>query len=198
MDYWKGKVAVVTGASSGNGAQIAIDLAKAGLQVVGLARRKDRLDALAAENPGIHAIQCDVTQVDSVVAAFREINAKFGKVHILVNNAGRGKKGKILDADVAHQEYLDTINVNFSATVICTREAFRLIEKHEDLAYIININSSVGHTTPNYMLTSNNNIYAASKHATTNFTEALRLDLAHAGNKRVRVSVSFDKIFVFN
>lgn len=187
MESWRGKVAVITGASSGIGAQVAIDLAKAGLKVVGLARRKDRVEALASQAPGIHAIQCDVSKLESIKAAFAEIAKKYGKVHILVNNAGKGNKAHLMDANLPHQEYLDTININFSAAVICTREAFRLMEKHDELAYIFNINSTYGHMSA--QLGANINVYPATKHALTNFSETLRLDLAVTGNKRIRVTV---------
>lgn len=63
MERWVGKVAVVTGSSAGIGAQIVIDLANAGLIVVGLARRVERVEELKSKSKGtIHALQCDVTR----------------------------------------------------------------------------------------------------------------------------------------
>lgn len=92
---WTGKVAVVTGASAGIGAAIVEDLAKAGINVVGLARRVEKIDEVI-KNIGttlgkVHAYQCDVTDVQSVKAAFEWIEKKFGNISILVNNAGCGR-----------------------------------------------------------------------------------------------------------
>lgn len=193
MDTWTGKVAVVTGASAGIGAAIALELANNGMHVVGLARRKERVEELAEQvissTGRIYAYQCDVACIDSIVAAFRWVDRRFGKVHVLVNNAGRTKAGTTLDPRLPHQEILDTINVNLSGLVICTREAYKLIERHDDLAYIININSVLGHISshPAY---STNNVYSATKHAVTVHTEQIRLDIANSPDAdRIRVTV---------
>lgn len=193
MEIWEGKVAVVTGASSGIGAQIVCDLAKAGLHVVGLARRKNRIEDLAEQSEGlsgkIYALQCDLTSVESIRKAFTWIKEQFGKVHILINNAGRGKNATMLESNVLHEDYLATINLNISGVVVCTREAYRLMESHNEPGYIINVNSVAGHATAK-METIVSNIYAATKHAVTNLTDHLRLELAVAGNKRIRITVS--------
>lgn len=190
MDYWTHKIAVVTGASSGIGAAIALELARHGLQVVALALNKEQLDEITLQastfSGAIHAIECDVSQIESIEAAFQEINKTFGRVHVLINNAGRTLKGKVLNPSVQHLDYVDTINTNFSGVVICTREATKLIEKHDDLAYIININSVYGHMSPTSASTVN--LYMATKHAITAHTADVRFGFSD--NKRVRVTVS--------
>lgn len=198
MEYWKGKVAVVTGASAGIGAQVVVDLAKAGVIVIGLARRTDRVKALAADNPSIsgqiHAYECDVGSIDSIVKAFKWIEEKFKVIHIIINNAGRSINAETLDLGVSHEQMKTTIDVNLTGLVVCTREAFRLMEKHEELGYIININSVLGHVSyePRF---AGANVYSASKFGVTSHTEAVRLNLAHKGNTRIRVTVStFDFI----
>lgn len=90
MERWSGKVAVVTGSSSGIGAQIAIDLANAGVQVVGLARRVDRVEELRSRvkqefRKNLHAHQCDVGNEDSVKSAFAWIEKNFEGIHILIH-----------------------------------------------------------------------------------------------------------------
>lgn len=92
MDKWRGKNAVVTGASAGIGAAIVRDLAKAGINVVALARRVEKLEALKKElesaDGKVIAVGCDVSNKESVESAFTEIEKVFGVIHILVNNAG--------------------------------------------------------------------------------------------------------------
>lgn len=96
MELWKGKIAVVTGASAGIGAATVKDLAKAGVTVVGLARRKQRVEDLkkdvdVAAAKLIHGYECDVSKEESVKAAFKWIDSTFGGVNILINNAGKAK-----------------------------------------------------------------------------------------------------------
>lgn len=122
MDKWRGKVAVVTGASSGIGAEVALALANAGLIVVGLARREDRIQVsqkcssrlnyhsrnnatylhrqeLSSRVTGqgrLHAMKCDVTSEAELSAAFASIRTQFSTVHILVNNAGMMSSGFLI------------------------------------------------------------------------------------------------------
>ena len=92
MEKWEGKLAVVTGASSGIGAAILKDLAIAGINVVGLARRVEKVQEIINELgkvPGkVYAHKCDVSDEESVKSAFKWIEDKFGCFQILVNNAG--------------------------------------------------------------------------------------------------------------
>lgn len=92
MEKWRGKYAVVTGASAGIGAAIVRDLAKAGVNVIALARRVEKLDALKKElegSPGkVITRVCDVSSKQSVETTFAEIENEFGEIHVLVNNAG--------------------------------------------------------------------------------------------------------------
>ena len=103
-----GRVALVTGASSGLGARFGRVLAAAGAAVVLCARRKDRLEALAAEITAAGgkalAVQMDATDADSIVAAVDAAEAAFGTVDILVNNAG------MPDAQRAHKMSLELID----------------------------------------------------------------------------------------
>lgn len=95
MDKWKGKIAVVTGASAGIGAAIVEALAKSGLIVVGLARRPQMIEENVKsfpENYGkIYARSCDISNLESIREAFKWIEENLGTVNILVNNAGIGK-----------------------------------------------------------------------------------------------------------
>lgn len=93
MERWIGRVAVVTGASSGIGADIALNLAKQGLKVVGLARRRDRVAELAKSLPQstigkIYPLECSVCDESQVHEAFNWVEKNVGPVSVLINNAG--------------------------------------------------------------------------------------------------------------
>lgn len=198
MDKWVGKNAVVTGASAGIGADILVTLAKAGVNVVGLARRKDRVEALAAQNKAakgkIQAVACDVSDPKSINTAFEWIEKNIGSVHIWVNNAGIWRSKKLTSDELRDDEVIDTINTNFTGLVLCSRKACKLIEKSGEPGYIININSIAGQLSASgTMAEFGTNVYAGTKHAVTNVTEVLRLELATKPNNTIRVSVR-DKI----
>lgn len=189
MDIWKGKIAVVTGASSGIGAQISLDLSKAEVTVLALARREDRLQELAKESPNIVPILCDISDPVSIQDAFKHIKNTFGKINILINNAGQVRDGTILDTNKPNANFAGTIDVNLRGVIICTREAFKLMECHEEPGFIINISSVLGQISPQSKFLPAN-VYPATKHALNNFTEMVRLELASKGLKRIRITVS--------
>lgn len=175
------------------GASTLVELAKEGMLVCGLARRIERIQELADANKGVKGkifpLECDIGKVDSIVSAFKWIQERFGKIHVLVNNAGRLKGGNVFDDALSHDEIRTTIDVNLTGNVVCAREAYKLM-KHSDYCYIININSIGGHLSaqPRFLMT---NVYPATKHAVTNITEHIRLELAHSeDSKRIRVTVS--------
>ncbi|XP_069677724.1 farnesol dehydrogenase-like isoform X3 [Periplaneta americana] len=92
MERWSGRVALVTGASSGIGAELATQLVKSGLQVVGIARRVENIEKLAQNlqnEPGnLHPVKADITCEEEVKAAFAWVQSNLGGVDILVNCAG--------------------------------------------------------------------------------------------------------------
>lgn len=92
MDKWKGKIAVVTGASVGIGEAIVKDLANKGITVIGLARRPEKIEEYAKElsEGQIFSYKCDVSDLESIKSAFHWIEEKFGVINILINNAGIG------------------------------------------------------------------------------------------------------------
>jgi NADP+-dependent farnesol dehydrogenase len=194
MNKWVGKVAVVTGASAGIGAAVFKDLANAGINVVGFARRKEKIEALIGENknaPGkMYAVQCDITSESSIKEAFSWVASQLGGCDILINNAGCAKYAGILDDD--NEELLRTvIDTNIFGLLLCTKEAFRQMKARDNYGYIINLNSIVGHKVPfRAGIKPYSNIYSGTKHAVTAATEVLRQELIFMKNEKVRVAVS--------
>src|SRR5688572_10175057 len=110
------KVAVVTGASSGLGEAMARRLAGEGMRVVAVARRADRLEALAASCDGIDAFAADMTSDEQVDRLAEHTRERFGACHVLINNAGIGG-GQRLRSVSDRKPFQDVFDVNFFAIV---------------------------------------------------------------------------------
>jgi len=172
-----GRVALVTGASSGLGARFAEVLAACGASVVLCARRLDRLEALAAQirarGGKALAVRMDATDADSLVAAVAAAEAQFGTVDILVNNAG------MPDAQRAHKmsvELVDqVIGVNLRGPWILACEVARRLIAAGKPGRIVNI-SSVAHFRYDGGGAA---LYAVTKTAIARMTEALSVEWAH-------------------
>ncbi len=188
MEKWVGKVAVVTGASSGIGAAITKELASKGMIVVGLAPDPEKIEENAKKDPNlkIFAFNCDVSDLSSVKKAFKKIEEKFSSISVLINNAGIGASAKILDeSDEAGRKIDEVINVNFKGVVNCAREAVKLIKKSNDFGLIVNTASIIDSFLPFGVAES---IYPTTKHAVRAFSEVLRQELIAAGNDKIRVA----------
>ncbi|KAJ8964930.1 hypothetical protein NQ317_015396 [Molorchus minor] len=187
MDRWVGKVAVVTGASSGIGAAIAERLVGEGLKVAALARRQVRLQVLANKLIGkkgkLYPIKADITKEEDILEAFKWVKDNLGPVHILVNNAGIVKFGiSLTDGDA--ESWRDVFNVNVLGLCIATREAVRDMKANSTDGHVIQINSIVGHSVPNFP---GMNVYPASKYAVTALAETLRLEL-NSSKSKIKIS----------
>lgn len=196
MDRWIGKVAVITGASSGIGAATVLELVKAGVIVVGLARREQRVEELKEKLPenlrkNLNVIKCDVSKEEEIITTFATIEKQFGGVDILINNAGVAKTTTLIDNNnsIPIREIIDT---NVLGLVFCTREAIQLMQKNKVDGHIIHINSICGHKVPVAPSGNSFNVYPASKYAVTALTETLRQDLNKLKSKiKVTVSINF-------
>ena len=176
----KGNVAVVSGASSGLGQQMALALARQGASLVILARRMERLEEfkpklLEAGAKEVLPIQCDVTSTKDIENAARATEKKFKKVDILLNCAGSSKDKGVLE--MTDDEWDFTIATDETSVFKMTR-AFANIMKKNKYGRIINIASMYG-------LVGNTEIhtvaYHASKGAVVNFTRAVAAELATKG-----------------
>ncbi|XP_017777413.1 PREDICTED: farnesol dehydrogenase-like [Nicrophorus vespilloides] len=186
MNQWRGKVVVVTGASSGIGAAICRKLVEEGCVVVGLARRLELMQQLAESvegKPGkIHALKTDMTVEEEIKAAFEWISSNVGPVHVLVNNAGVMNCTNLVMGETS--KWRQVLETNVLGLCIATREAIQIMKKNNVEGHIVNINSVAGHKQVYLPMT---NLYSASKHAITNLTEMFRLEMI-AENIRVKIT----------
>jgi NADP-dependent 3-hydroxy acid dehydrogenase YdfG len=184
-----GAVALITGASSGIGAATAEALAHEGATVVLLARRRERLDRLQAQiegtHPGAaHAYELDVGDSVAVREMIDRIGDEFEHIDIVINSAGIGSWGPAVEADLADWHAMVDINVGgvLSVTHAALPHLTRSAEGKRGHADIVSVSSVAGRrvTGPN------SNVYCATKHAVSAFSEALRQEL---GTRHVRVGV---------
>ena len=176
----KGKIAVVTGASSGLGKQMARALARQGASLVILARRYERLEEFKPELLELGAekvlpIKCDVTSSDEINAAAEAVEREFGRVDILLNCAGSSKDKGVTEMN--DEEWDFTIATDETSVFKMTRAFAKIMQKNH-YGRIINIASMYG-------LVGNTEIptiaYHTSKGAVVNFTRAVAAELATDG-----------------
>ena len=123
------RIALVTGAGSGIGRATAIALAGAGFTVALAGRRREPLEAAAAEaGHGAVALACDVRDPASVAALFVEIDAKFGRLDLLFNNAGMGAPSVALE-DLTFEQWTSVVETNLTGAFLCTQVAFRIMKR---------------------------------------------------------------------
>ena len=142
-----GQVAIVTGCSTGLGVQMAKALASQGANIVALARRKELIDAVAADiekEYGVKAIgvPCDITDTDRVNAAIDEVLEKFGRIDILINNAGTG--GVTPAEDVPDEMFYNEINIDLTGTFKMARAVAKKAMIPAKYGRVINIASMYG------------------------------------------------------
>ena len=176
VDY-RGRVAIVTGASSGIGRQVALDLAARGAAVVLSARRREQLEQVAAEcaaRGGVaEALVGDVAERAFVEGMAARAVERFGRIDVVVNNAGVSKHKQIYHLTADEVDYV--VRVNFLAPAFLTLAALPAMLRRGE-GWVVNISSAAGKLPP-----PRESVYAASKFALTGFTEGLWLDLAGSG-----------------
>lgn len=164
-----GRVAVITGASSGIGAATARALHADGYQVALLARRLDRIEALAAElGERVIAIPADVTDREQLLAASRRVQDELGGADVLVNNAGIMLLGPFLTEQ--HADYRAMIEANLLGAITAT-EVF-LDQLKDGGGDVVNISSVAGRVAR-----AGNGVYAATKWGINGWSESLRQEL---------------------
>ncbi|NNC11100.1 SDR family oxidoreductase [Planctomonas sp. JC2975] len=182
-DTLTGKVALVTGASSGIGRATALALGRAGATVIAGARRRDGLDALVSDGPGeIIAVELDVTNRDSVARAVAVAVDRFGRLDALVNNAGLMLSGMIDGADI--DEWVRMVETNLLGSMYAVHAALPyLIESH---GTVVQVSSTVARNA-----SPGNGAYSATKFGIAAFSESLRQEVAGRGVRVVQVAPGF-------
>jgi NAD(P)-dependent dehydrogenase (short-subunit alcohol dehydrogenase family) len=172
MNSLSEKVAIVTGASTGIGRSIALAFAREGAKVVLAARRREKLEQLAAEigqgGGSASVVPTDVSSEADVIALFRRTMEAHAQVDILVNNAGTAV-GKPTD-EMTLAEWQKVIDVNLTGAFLCSREAFKVMKPRRS-GRILNIGSiSAKMPRPNAAP------YTSSKYALEGLTHSLAVD----------------------
>jgi clavulanate-9-aldehyde reducatase len=174
-----GRVAAITGASSGIGEATAAALSRAGATVALAARRRDRLEALAERLEGPASVHEVDLSDDAAARSFVEAAyAEHGALHILVNNAGVMLLGPVSGADIT--EWRRMVDVNLWALLVCTHTALPLIERSGG-GDIVNLSSVAGRRAD-----AGAAVYNMTKFGVHGFSEALRQEALHAG---IRVTI---------
>ncbi|AJH17832.1 SDR family oxidoreductase [Bacillus mycoides] len=170
------KVIVITGASSGIGEQVAMQVAEQGATPVLMARTEEKLQALADKIKVTYNTPCyyyvlDVSEETKVQSVFSKVLQEVGRIDILVNNAGFGIFKTFEDASM--DEVKDMFQVNVFGLVACTKAVLPNMVKRNE-GQIINIASLAGK-----IATPKSSAYAATKHAVLGFTNSLRMELSN-------------------
>ncbi len=124
---WSDRVVVVTGGTSGIGREFAVLLAGKGAKVGACARNEAALRELHARYPQIEAIRCDVTVPFDVLALDATIQDRYGRVDVLINNAGIMEQVDLLDRSVSDERIAQEIAVNLTGHILLTRRLLPLL-----------------------------------------------------------------------
>ncbi len=186
MDKWVGKVALVTGASSGIGAAVAAALFEHGMHVVGCARNEQKLKEVGQSLQGkgsFTAVKCDVTQEASILSMFQEVTTKYGGIDVLINNAGLNIDTTLLDGNT--YDWKTLMDTNVMGVGVVAREGFKAMQaKGANDGYIVTIGSLAGFGVAP---AANTHLYSASKFAARALTDGLRHEVRAAGTQ-IRVT----------
>ncbi len=174
--YWSGKVALVTGGSSGLGRALAEAFVRADANVVISARSSAALESVAAElrqyGTQVLAIPADVTQQQHVESLIEQTVQRLGRIDVLVNNVGRSARGTALDT--TPEDFSTLMDLNFLSAVRCTRAAAPHLIRSR--GHLVNIGSLSGKSASRYL-----GAYSATKFALAAYSQQLRLELEPQG-----------------
>ncbi|WP_420033345.1 SDR family oxidoreductase [Streptomyces sp. cg28] len=168
------RTAVVTGAGSGIGRAVALELLRSGWRVALAGRRIETLEETAGLAPGTEAlaVRADVSRPDDVTALFAAVRDRFGRLDLLFNNAGTFGPGGVPVEELSYEDWRRVVDVNLGGAFLCAQAAFRLMKEQDPQGgRIINNGSISAHTPRPHSIA-----YTATKHAVTGLTKSLSLD----------------------
>ena len=168
-------IVLITGASAGLGAEFARQLAKRGQRLVLAARRKDRLDALAAEVGNARTVEIDLSEPGATARLVADVEAAGETIETLINNAGFGLRGRFVDLDAAREREMIDLNCG-ALTDLCRAVVPGMIERRRGA--ILNVASTAAFQPGPKMA-----VYFATKAYVLSFTEALHEELKPHGIK---------------
>ncbi|QLJ00698.1 SDR family oxidoreductase [Streptomyces sp. NEAU-sy36] len=174
MTDTQSKIAVVTGAGSGIGRAVAVELLRAGWSVALAGRRAGTLRetaALAAGAPSL-VVPTDVSRPEEVAALFAATVDRFGRVDLLFNNAGTFGPGGVPVEDLPYDAWRHVVDTNLNGAFLCAQTAYRTMKEQDPRGGRIINNGSVSAHTPR----PHSVAYTATKHALTGLTKSLSLD----------------------
>src|SRR5437899_2741488 len=174
-------VALVTGASSGIGKAASLALVEAGFEVVGTSRKASGV----AQRDGVTFLDLDVTSDESVSAVVRRVIERFGRLDVLVNNAGTGAAGAAEESSVAQDQRV--FDINFFGLIRMTKAVLPHM-RAQGRGRIINISSVLGLVPAPYMA-----VYAATKHATEGYSESVDHEVREHGVRVLLVEPAYTR-----
>ncbi|WP_393083931.1 SDR family oxidoreductase [Streptomyces sp. LN704] len=174
MNAKQTKIAVVTGAGSGIGRAVAVELLRAGWSVALAGRRTEPLEetaALVPEAPSA-AVRTDVARPEEVAALFASVRERFGRLDLLFNNAGTFGPGGVPVEELAYEAWRHVVDTNLNGAFLCAQAAFRQMKEQDPQGGRIINNGSISAHAPRPRSIA----YTATKHAVTGLTKSLSLD----------------------
>ena len=169
------KIALVTGAGTGIGRQVAIALSRAGYSVVLAGRREAPLEETAKmagdSGHGILVVPTDVSTPSSVVALFEKTREAFGRLDLLFNNAGVNAPGIPME-DLSFEQWKNVVDINLTGAFLCAQQAVMLMKSQDPKGGRIINNGSISAHAPR----PNSAPYTSTKHAITGLTRCISLD----------------------
>jgi len=166
------KIAVVTGAGSGIGRAVAVELLRTGWSVALAGRRRERLEETAAGAPEALCVRADVSLPDDVAALFTAVHDRFGRLDLLFNNAGTFGPGGVPVEELPYDAWRHVVDTNLNGAFLCAQAAYRRMKEQAPRGGRIINNGSISAHTPR----PHSVAYTATKHALTGLTKSLSLD----------------------
>lgn len=168
------RIAVVTGAGSGIGRAVAVELLRSGWSVALAGRRPGTLEETAALAPGTDAlvVRTDVARPQDVTALFAAVLGRHGRLDLLFNNAGTFGPGGVPVEELSYDAWRHVVDTNLNGAFLCAQAAYRQMKEQDPRGGRIINNGSVSAHTPRPRSAA----YTATKHALTGLTKSLSLD----------------------